>query len=98
MKQAMSSEELKELLTFDKPELKVIDVRSPDEYYQRHLAFAENLPASELENRAQDRLKMTDMIVCVCNKGHERSQGVADRLIAMGYQNVFYLEEGMFGW
>ena len=97
MKQAISVADLKKLLTTNKPALKVIDVRSPDEYVKQHLAFAENFPSSGLESFAS-MLNPADIIVCVCNKGHERSQDAADKLGEIGYPNVFYLEGGMLGW
>ena len=50
MKQVISVGELNQLLLTGKPDLKVIDVRFPEEFHKQHLAFAENLPASELGN------------------------------------------------
>ena len=98
MKQVISVGELNQLLLTGKPDLKVIDVRFPEEFHKQHLAFAENLPASELGNAKEKGFELTDTIVCVCNKGHERSQRAADKLSEMGYQKVFYLDGGMVEW
>ena len=99
MKKAMTPEALKKLLsTHDDSVVQVIDIRSEEEYQKQHLSFAKNFPAPELENAASKTLNKDATIVCVCNKGHERSQQAAGMLNELGYVNAFYLEGGMLGW
>jgi phage shock protein E len=98
MKKAMTGEALKKLLTANNRDVEVIDIRSKEEYQKQHLPFAKNFPAPELENAAIKSLRKDATIVCVCNKGHERSQQAAGMLNELGYENAFYLEGGMLGW
>lgn len=98
MKKAMTAEALKKLLSNHDDKVQVIDIRSEEEYQKQHLPFSKNIPAPELENAARNNLKKEATIVCVCNKGHERSQQAAEQLNELGYENAFYLEGGMLGW
>jgi rhodanese-related sulfurtransferase len=89
---------LKKRLSAHDDNVEVIDIRSAEEYQKQHLPFSKNIPAAELENAARNSLKTDATIVCVCNKGHERSQQAADTLNELGYENAFYLEGGMLNW
>ncbi len=93
----MSLSELKVLLVADKAGLRVIDIRSAQEYGKLHIPVAENIPA-ELLNTESLPFSKSDLIVCVCNKGHERSQDAAALLLNNGFENSYYLEGGMQGW
>lgn len=73
----------------------LIDIRTNDEYVQSHIPGAVNIPAEEAGNISFNK---NDIIVCVCNHGHKRSQGAADSILAMGFTNTFYLEGGTAGW
>ena len=75
--------------------LHLIDIRSADEYNVSHVPGAENIVAEEIGNISFDK---NDTIVCICNQGHKRSQGTADAVFAMGFENTFYLEGGTVGW
>ena len=98
MKKVMTAESLKKLLSANDDNVKVIDIRFEEEYQKQHLSFAKNFPAAELEIAAAKSLNKDATIVCVCNKGHERSQRAAGMLNELGYENAFYLEGGMLGW
>ena len=77
--------------------VKLIDIRPPAEYEKMHVPGSLNMPAETIvENIA--KFDTNDTIVCVCTKGLERSQNAAEAISAMGFSNVFYLEEGAVGW
>jgi rhodanese-related sulfurtransferase len=77
--------------------VKLIDVRPPAEYEKMHVPGSLNMPAETItENIA--KFHTTDTIVCICTKGLERSQNAAKAISAMGFANVFYLEDGAVGW
>ena len=77
--------------------VKLIDIRPSPEYEKMHVPGSLNIPSDTIaENIA--KLDSNDTIVCICTKGLERSQNAAETISAMGFANVFYLEEGTVGW
>ena len=89
--------ELKNLLASNNDSLQLIDIRSAEEYSKLHIPAAENMPADDLQNKLSSFSK-DNTIICVCNKGHERSQNAAAFLVSNGFENTFYLEGGTLGW
>ena len=96
-KKAIALTELKELLAANTANLKVIDIRTADEFNKLHIPVAENIDAADLESQLSSFSK-EDTIVYVCNKGNERSQNAAAFLYNNGFENTFYLESGTLGW
>ncbi|HRH49134.1 MAG TPA: rhodanese-like domain-containing protein [Panacibacter sp.] len=76
---------------------KLIDIRTADEFNKLHIPIAENIDATDLESKLSAFSK-NDIIVCVCNKGHERSQSAAAFFYNNGFENTFYLQGGTLGW
>ncbi len=77
--------------------VKLIDIRPPAEFEKMHVPGSFNMPAETItENIA--KLDTNDTIVCICTKGLERSQNAAETIAALGFANVFYLEDGTVGW
>lgn len=97
LRKPMSLGELKNGLSTNNAKLKLIDIRSTDEYNKMHIPAAENIPV-ELLADASALFTKDDLIVCVCNKGHERSQSAAELLVNAGFENTYYLEGGTVGW
>ena len=77
--------------------VQLIDIRPPAEYEKMHVPGSLNMPADTI-NEDITKLDINDTIICICTKGLERSQNAAETISAMGYPNVFYLEEGAVGW
>ena len=77
--------------------VKLIDIRPPAEYEKMHLPDSINIPADTITENIS-KLDTNDTIVCICTKGLERSQNAAEAISAMGFSNVFYLEDGAMGW
>ena len=75
-KKPMTLAELKNLLASDTNNLKVIDIRTAAEFDKLHIPVAENIDAEDLKNKLSSFSK-DDTFICVCNKGHERSQSAA---------------------
>ena len=96
MQQPISKQQIEELLQQNNT-IKLIDIRTPAEYEKMHVPGALNMPA---ETVAESITKFTadDTIVCICNKGQERSQNAAETIAAIGFANVFYLKDGIAGW
>ncbi|HRH60981.1 MAG TPA: rhodanese-like domain-containing protein [Chitinophagaceae bacterium] len=96
-KKAISLSDVKKLLASGSNSFKLIDIRSPEKYSKLHIPAAENIPAEELLNKLTSFSK-DNTIICVCNKGHQRSQNAAAFLVSNGFENSFYLEGGTLGW
>jgi rhodanese-related sulfurtransferase len=77
--------------------VKLVDIRSATEFEKMHIPGAVNIPAETLEHNLS-QFAAGDTIVCICNKGHERSQNAAEAATAAGFSNVYYLEGGILGW
>ena len=77
--------------------VKLIDIRTTAEYEKMHVPGALNMPAETIPENIT-KFTTDDTIVCICNKGQERSQNAAETIAAMGFANVFYLEDGTVGW
>lgn len=77
--------------------VKMIDIRSKEEYEKLHIPEAINIPAKNLSKELAT-FKGEDIIVCVCTYGKERGQQAAELLTNAGCENAFYLEGGTMGW
>ena len=97
MKQALSQKQLRVQLEQSASDIRVIDIRTKEEFEKRHIPTSENIPA-EILTKKSGAWDKNSTIVCVCNRGHERSQNGAEQLSETGFKNVFYLEGGVVGW
>lgn len=90
-------EDLNQLLKQSSEQLTIIDVRNPEEYIEKHIPAAINIPLSDLEAHSKDFSK-DSIIITVCGKGGGRSAQAAELLKRLGYTNANYLCCGTFGW
>ena len=75
----------------------VVDVRSEEEYNEKHISFAVNIPIEQIEARKHN-LDLRNTIITVCGKGGGRSERAANFLRENYIAEVFFLEGGTFGW
>lgn len=75
----------------------VIDVRNEEEYKEKHIPFAINLPVEKLMVN-ENEFNMAIPIVTVCGKGGGRSEKAAHFLRTKYTTPVYFLEEGTDGW
>ncbi len=80
-----------------KPDVRVVDVRSPEEYASGHLPDAVNIPLDRLLQQARNWSKR-QRIITVCAKGGGRSAQAAQLLRDTGFGNTWWLCGGTFGW
>lgn len=66
----------------------LVDVRSPDEYAEKHVEGAVNVPADQIASH--DFGGKDKPLVLYCTAGH-RSARAADQLRASGYTHVYLL-------
>lgn len=96
MKQPITKQKIEEIYGESRT-VKLVDIRSAAEFEKMHVPGAVNIPAETLEN-SLSQFAAGDTIICICNKGHERSQSAAEFLFNNGFENTFYLEGGTIGW
>lgn len=75
----------------------VIDVRSREEYEEKHIPAALNLPLNRVQE-LKGLFAKNKIIVTACGKGGGRSAEAAAALQKLGYENVYWLCEGTQGW
>ena len=96
MQQPITKQQVEELQQQNNT-VKLIDIRTPDEYEKIHVPGALNIPAEAIDENIL-KFAANETIVCICNKGQERSQNAAEAIAAMGFANIFYLKDGTVGW
>ncbi len=87
---SVSTTELSEKL---KDKIKLIDVRTPNEYRSGHIARAENIPLNKINNY---KGKEDETIYVICQSGM-RSKQAAKSLKKLGYK-VINVRGGMNSW
>ena len=80
-----------------KPDVRVVDVRSPEEYASGHLPEAVNIPIESLLEQARSWSRK-QRIVTVCAMGGGRSAQAAQTLRDMGFGKTWWLCGGTLGW
>jgi alpha-tubulin suppressor-like RCC1 family protein/rhodanese-related sulfurtransferase len=80
------------------PDLVLLDVRTEEEYRQKHLRNSRLIPVDQLENEARAIIPDPNTPILVYCKGGNRSAKAAAILIRLGYRNVSNLPGGIDGW
>lgn len=89
--------ELKQFIKLKKQEVKIIDVRSIEEFNEMHIPGAIHLELSKIE-MVNSLFHKNDIVVTVCGKGGGRSTEASDKLKVFGFKNSYWLCGGTFGW
>lgn len=89
--------ELTELLVA-RPEIRLLDVRTPGEYESVHIRGAYNVPLDLLgEHGREIGANVADPVVLVCQSG-QRARKAEEALRGSGMPNVHVLDGGVAGW
>jgi rhodanese-related sulfurtransferase len=76
----------------------VIDLRGKESYDAGHIGDARNVPAAELESRADSLKKWRDKnVITYCDSGTSGASG-ARTLMKLGFTKVFNLQGGLNAW
>ena len=94
MLKAITKHQIQEM---QRDKVKLIDIRSVEEYKKLHVPEAINIPAENLPEKL-GTFDEGETIVCICNHGKERSRQAAELLYNAGFKNTFYLQGGTTGW
>jgi rhodanese-related sulfurtransferase len=87
---AISAKTAKEMMDGDKSAI-VLDVRTPAEFKERHIAGAALLPLADIDilKKVVDVLPDKEAVILIyCRRGN-RSKAAAEKLAAMGYVNIY---------
>ena len=66
----------------------ILDVRTPEEFVQRHIPGAINVPNEIIETQALSQLPDKDQLILVYCRSGNRSKQASEKLVALGYTNV----------
>lgn len=84
----ISHEEARKMMAKDNGHI-VVDVRSREEYDAGHIPGAILIPNETIGTKQPDQLPdLSQIILLYCRSGN-RSKQAAQKLVAMGYKNVF---------
>ena len=75
----------------------LIDVRTEDEFLDKHLKNAINIPLQNIDKNIEKIVKnKNDIIIVYCKYG-SRGEKASNKLIKMGYNTVYNLKGGIMG-
>jgi rhodanese-related sulfurtransferase len=87
-----------ERIRVDRPDARVIDVRTPGEFAGRHIPGSYNVPLPELaEHQAELTAASTGPVVLVCESGRRAGMGEI-QLADAGLGDIHVLEGGVAAW
>lgn len=66
----------------------IIDARNPEEYRQKHISGAINIPVYEMDNIKNEIINKDEIILIYCKTG-KRSRMAKEILLQEGYENVY---------
>lgn len=95
--ECISIEDVKQLLTTKNQVVKILDVRSREEFDLTHIPGAINIVSLAIEMAAQ-LFDKSDYLITACGKGGGRSTEAAEKLQTLGFKNATWLCGGTFGW
>jgi len=86
------------MLVRDRPDTRLLDVRTPGEFEAEHIAGAYNVPLDSLgEHGAEIRAAVDEPVVLICRSG-QRARKAEQALKATGMANLHVLDGGMTAW
>ena len=66
----------------------IVDVRTPEEYAEKHIPNAINIPNETIDTAEIPELPEKDQLILVYCRSGNRSKQASQKLAAMGYTNV----------
>lgn len=99
--QILAAPELNDILKRGKQNVTILDIQEREKFRKEHIPGAINIPADELDSRAEDELSKSDLIVivdCACDGTNTASLVKHSTLVSLGFPNVAVLDEGLNAW
>lgn len=97
LKNCLSLIELKQFIILKKQQVKIIDVRSREEFEEKHIPEAIHIELSQID-LSIEWFDKNDILVTACGKGGGRSADASEKLKELGFKNTYWLCGGTFGW
>ena len=98
LKNCLTLNEIKQFIILKQQQVKIIDVRSKEEYDQYHISGAIHLELSNLSTMANELFDKEDILVTACRKCGGRSTQASNILKELGFKNTYWLCGGTQGW
>lgn len=89
--QSISPEAAYEALSAEEGNIILLDVRTQEEYAQKHIPDSLLLPLDELDKQAETVLLDKDAVIYVYCRSGNRSKQAAELLVERGYTQVYDL-------
>ena len=67
----------------------ILDVRRPDEFAEKHIPNAVNVPNESIGTDEIPELPNKEQLILVYCRSGNRSKQAADKLVALGYTNIY---------
>ncbi len=75
----------------------LLDARSPAEFAVSHIAGARFVDFDNFDLASLDDISKSDTLIVYCSVGY-RSEKIAERLLAAGFDHIYNLYGGIFEW
>ena len=89
--------DLKKIIESKIYQVKIIDVRSVEEFNESHIPEAIHFELINFKN-AEKIFSKTDVLITTCGKGGGRSISASEKLKELGFTNSKWLCGGTIGW
>ena len=66
----------------------ILDVRTPEEFAERHIPGAINIPNETISTEKIPELPNKDQLILVYCRSGNRSKQASEKLVALGYTNI----------
>ena len=67
----------------------ILDVRTPEEFAEKHITGALNVPNESIGTEEIKELQNKDQLILVYCRSGNRSKQASEKLVALGYTNVY---------
>lgn len=67
----------------------ILDVRTPEEFAEKHIPGAVNVPNESIGTEEIKELPNKDQLILVYCRSGNRSKQASEKLVALGYTNVY---------
>lgn len=75
----------------------LLDVRTPQEYYDEHVEGVKWIPLDQLSQRASELDKEKVILACFCRSG-ARSYRACEVLRGLGFEKLYNVRGGILAW
>lgn len=83
----IDAKEAKDMIDNDK--VTIVDVRTEQEYQEKHIPDSILVPNETIEEEAKDKLPDKEAVLLVHCRTGVRSKQASDKLVQMGYKNIY---------